>query len=107
MYLIYEGPHLEVEVPHDLVAGGLIYAERGKPVDVPEEIADSLLSQGEENVEQIPVDPETGQPTRDPQHSRTWRKATATEIKAVERAAAKAAESADVTDGGEKAGESS
>lgn len=74
--LIYEGPHLEVEVPSDAVAGGVIYAERGVAVDVPADVAESLLSQGENS------DP-------DGEHERTWRKATAKETQAGEKPAAK------------------
>lgn len=80
MFLVYSGPHLEVEVPHDEVTGGSVYAERGKAVEVPDSIVDDLLAQGEESVDQIPVDAD-GRPTREPQHARTWRKATAAEIK--------------------------
>jgi hypothetical protein len=110
MKLIYEGPLLEVEVPHDEVAGGLMLATRGVVVDVSDALAESLLSQGEENADQIPLDPETGEPERDPQHNRTWRKATAKEIQAADKAAAKAAGEADAAgiavERGDEAGDS-
>jgi hypothetical protein len=91
-WLVYEGPHLEVEVPHDNVTGGVIVAEHGKAVQVPDDIADSLLTHGEENADQIDVDPDTGKPVRAPQHNRTWRTATAKETKAADTAAADTAE---------------
>lgn len=97
MYLIYEGPHLEVEVPHDLVTGGLIVAARGGPaVEFPDELAASLLGHGQETG--APVDAH-GNP-RTAVHQPTWRKATKQEIQAAEKGAVKASEA---EEGGEVA----
>lgn len=61
--LVYEGPHAEVEIDHE---SGSWIAERGKPVEVPDDVAADLLTHGEDSGDQ-------------PQHARTWRKATAKE----------------------------
>jgi hypothetical protein len=42
MRVTYEGPHDVVEVP---AAGEGFTAERGKPVDVPDDVAKALLEQ--------------------------------------------------------------
>jgi len=76
-WLVYTGPHLEVEVPHDEVTGGLIEATRGKAVEVPDPIAESLLSQGEDQV--------SDSDDRAPQHDHTWRTATSKEISAAQK----------------------
>ena len=85
-WLVYTGPHQEVEVPHDEVTGGYLIATRGVAVEVPDDVAESLLSQGQENVEQIPVDAD-GNPGRQPQHDCTWRSATTKETNAAQKAA--------------------
>jgi hypothetical protein len=78
MKLIYEGPHLDVEVPLDDPYGGFLTAERGQPVDVPDDVAAGLLEQGRsENPEH--------------QHECPWRKATAKELAGADKVAGKAA----------------
>ncbi len=74
--LIYDGPHLEVEVPHDNVPGGAIFAERGKVVDVPDDIAKGLLEQGDENI--VGADGKTTVVS----HQGPWRKASDKQINA-------------------------
>jgi hypothetical protein len=87
MYLIYTGPHQAVEVPHDLVAGGLIIAERnGDPIDIPNEIAEGLLEQGHDSSE------------TDPQHQPQWVKATPKQVVAAEKKAASGADSSKTDD---------
>jgi hypothetical protein len=71
MKLIYDGPLLEVEVPHDDVSGGLIVAERGKVVEVPDAVAKGLLDQGNEHVVG------DGGKVTVVEHAGPWRKATA------------------------------
>lgn len=76
MYLIYIGPHEEVEVPHDLAPEGSYFAKRGGPaVDFPDDIAKGLLAQGEDS------SPDN------PQHQPQWRKANSKEADAAKKAA--------------------
>lgn len=71
MKLIYDGPHEAVEVPHDLATGGLIVAERGKVVEIPDEIAEGLLDQGRSE-------------NPDEKHDCPWRKPTPKQSAAAE-----------------------
>lgn len=78
MYLIYQGPHLDVEVP--VSAYESIFAEQGGPaVDFPDDIAEGLLEQGTDSAEE------------NPQHQPQWVKATAKQISTAKTAADKAA----------------
>jgi hypothetical protein len=78
-WLVYSGPHQEVEVPHDEVAGGVVFAVRGKAVEVSDDVAASLLEQGEDQVAEGD--------DRAAQHDRTWRTATTKEVAAAQKAA--------------------
>lgn len=81
-WLVYTGPHADVEVPLDEPIGGYVIADNGKAVQLPEEVAAGLLAQGENS------DP-------DGQHDRMWRTATAKEVKDAEKAAAAETDDAD------------
>lgn len=79
MYLTYQGPYLEVEVPVD--ASTSIFVEQGKAADFPDDLAEGLLDQGRDSSEE------------NPQHNPQWVKATAKQVAEAKKAADQADDS--------------